>query len=171
MRILKKLFPPMFLLFVGVDILGQVVVREFKAFHCGPCKTLKKNVIDPVVEHYRWTGKVKWEVTLGQINSLDRPSSEKFHCLVREGAVEETAMRLLFDNPEATTEYLSVHLMVVDKSVDKCVADGLGNSFYLSELQKVKDAGIRFFPTLWINGRQVSTPTTPQQLINLIEGS
>lgn len=158
-----------FLFLFGFSLQAEVVVREFKAFHCGPCKTLKKNVIDPVVEHYRWTGKVKWEVTLGQINSLDKPSIEKYHCLVREGAVEETAMRLLFDNPEATTEYLSVHLMVVDKSVDKCIEDGEGNSFYKSELQKVRDAGIRFFPTLWINGRQVETPNTPDALIRVIE--
>lgn len=153
------------------QIHAETVIREFKAFHCGPCKSLKKNVIDPVVEHYRWTGKVKWEVTFGQINSLDRPTTEKYYCLVKEGAVEETAMRLLFENPEYSTEYLSVHLMVVDKLVDKCIADGLGNSFYKQELQKVRDAGIRFFPTLWINGRQVGTPSTPQQLINLIEGS
>jgi hypothetical protein len=70
---------------LSFNISAEVVVREFKAFHCGPCKTLKKNVIDPVQEHYRWTGKVKWEVTLGQINSLDRPTSEKYYCLVREG--------------------------------------------------------------------------------------
>jgi len=152
------------------QIHAETVIREFKAFHCGPCKTLKVNVIDPVVEHYRWTGRVKWEVTLGQINSLDRPTSEKYHCLVREGAVEETVMKLLFNNPEATTEYLSVHLMVVDKDVDKCISDGYGKTFFDGQLQKVRDAGIRFFPTLWINGRAVPTPSTPQELINLIEG-
>lgn len=154
---------------LSFNISAEVVVREFKAFHCGPCKTLKKNVIDPAQEHYRWTGKVKWEVTLGQINSLDRPTSERYHCLVREGAVEELALRFLFENPEDTTEHLSPILSVQKTLVDKCITDGVGKSFFDSELEKVKAAGIRSFPTLWINGKAVATPSTPGQLINLIE--
>jgi hypothetical protein len=83
----------------------------------------------------------------------------------------EPVYSLLFREPEATVNRIALYTIADEAKMNECLSQGRGREFFDSELIKVRESGISFFPTVFINGKRVQTPSTPSQLISLIEGS
>lgn len=146
---------------------GQQTLIEFKSFYCGPCKILKERV-DPVKAYYQGTNKIRFGIKLGAIRAEDRPVSATAFCAMKSGGLLHTLVSMLYENPTYDTNSLKLVQMLDAPAFDSCMSQGLGNRYFDAELKDVQTIGIQFFPTVYLNGKKIPTPTSPEALIDLI---
>ncbi|TXH09260.1 MAG: hypothetical protein E6R04_08785 [Spirochaetes bacterium] len=133
----------------------DVVVVDFMSYYCPPCKSLSEGALDKLKEEFMWEP-VAFVTVLGAINGSDPVVNQKAGCLLKEGAFIHLLSKQLFQNPSEPVDNLALKHAVSKESVLSCI-QGDGGSFHQGQLQIGRSVGIRFYPTLYINGRQTGS--------------
>lgn len=148
------------------DLNPKVVLVEFKAYFCAPCKQLKETVLDEV-HHYFEGMKVAFVMKWARIGQ-DEPLVEKTLCAARGGVpVSLIAKHLFKDNRMPESRFMALFRPREDE-YKACMDTGAGRSYAQADFSDLSRAGVQYVPTLFLQGRQIPRPSTAEELIGKI---
>lgn len=148
------------------DLNAKVVLVEFKAYYCAPCKKLKEDVLDEVHHYFEGLSVafvMKW-ARIGQ----DEPLVAKTLCAGRGGSPVSLIAKHLFRNQSLSESQFLALFRPIESVYQDCMNSGEGSSYARGDFSDLGTAGVQYVPTLFLQGRQIARPGSAGELISKI---
>jgi protein-disulfide isomerase len=147
---------------------SKVVVTEFKAFYCPPCKSLHERILNQVHD-LSSNLPVTFVHKFARIRPDDERTSIKAYCAQLHGGLLRTSIDTLFWMPTINAEQFLSMTMIDPNQFLACINSQQARTYVLRDFSDVGRAEVSGVPSIFVQGRYKGIPRSVDEMMRWIK--
>lgn len=146
---------------------SKVILTSFKSFSCPPCKSLEKDVIQHVKSYFQDDPRVSFAMKWAKIGSNDLTITKRVLCGSRAFVPVSLLSHLTYKQTLSDEQILA--LGAYPDIYQPCMSSSEATSYVENDFRDLGRVGVSSVPTLFLNEKRISRPSSADSLISQIE--